>query len=100
MEDVAVVVAVPGVHAEVLHRLGALLGEQLHVDVAHGGVEGGLGPDSIEEKISSHFSIHNSSQNYTYDIWVRKKFGHVSDSKCNLKLFFKPKLNFLNPNLN
>ena len=42
VEDVAVVVAVPRVHAEVLHRLGALLREQLHVDVPHGGVQRGL----------------------------------------------------------
>ena len=42
MEDVAIVVGVPRVHAEVLHRLGALLGEELQVDVAHGGVDGGL----------------------------------------------------------
>ena len=33
VEDVAVVVPVPRVHAEVLHRLGALLREQLQANV-------------------------------------------------------------------
>ena len=55
-----------------------------------------LGPDSIEKMISSQnssqFSSQNSSQNYTLEIWVHKKFGHVSETKWNLKLFFKPKL--------
>ena len=44
----SVVVAVPRVHAEVLHRLGALLREELHVDVPDGGVERGLGGNSID----------------------------------------------------
>ena len=43
VEDVAVVVAVPRMDAEVLHRLGTLLREELHVDVAHGGMQCGLG---------------------------------------------------------
>ena len=42
VEDVAVVVAVPGVHAEVLHRLRTLVGEQLQVDVAQRGVDHGV----------------------------------------------------------
>ena len=42
VEDVSVVVTVARVHAEVLHRLGTLLREQLHVDVPNGGVQRGL----------------------------------------------------------
>ena len=42
MEDVAVVVAVLGVHAEVLHRLGTLVREELQMDVAQRGVDDGV----------------------------------------------------------
>ena len=41
---------------------------------------------------SSHVSSQNPSQNYTLNILVPKKFGHVSERKWNLKLFSKPKL--------
>ena len=42
MEDVAVVVAVLGMHAEVLDRLRALFTEQIQVNVAHTGVDHAL----------------------------------------------------------
>ena len=41
MKHMAVIVSIPGVNAKVLDRLGALLGVQLHMDVAEGGVDDG-----------------------------------------------------------
>jgi hypothetical protein len=43
VDEQVVVVAVLAVAREVLHRLGALLGVQLEVDVPEGGVDGGPG---------------------------------------------------------
>lgn len=48
MENVTVVVARLAVHAKVLHRFGALGGEQLHVHIAQRCVNGGRAVDTLD----------------------------------------------------
>ena len=42
VEDVAIIVTIPRVHAEILHSLWTLSGKQVQVDVPHSGVDGGI----------------------------------------------------------